>query len=1388
MSGIDSQLPITLLPVRIETRFSGTPAAPRLLVRLYPDDAHIDHHDPRLTAAEIGAGQRYWTSVRGGTDEDQAWAQLLKDAGATRALWVREALTPTNPSGAPNFPTPASVAGNSGVAATARALPACFVVRVRSAGGVQVVQGLPIPASLQVGVSFGTPAPDAPPPPAPPTGDGATLVLDEGLRWMVDFDAALAVGMAVAVDLPPDTSLVQDVVAVGLPVDEADGAALLTALVAAHRFSDGAAFVAPGTPTNNLADSASGYTPGAVPAPQPVAAPADGSAAAALAASWGIDPLALAQLPGAAGRALDEARLMGCALFEATWGGFLRQQAQPGFDLNLMPLAYAHVTTYVRGGGPLSVLRLGRQPYAIAPVMARGGWAPIAANAFEQWLANFLPGIRPLWTSATANVPSGPELFAFQPVSTRVRLRTANLGTAVAYMAALRGTVVTGNPDANRRALLAEIGFTQVTPSVFTQAYPRDRADLWLPMAADNDTAFDLQAPAPQAATSVLGLLLRNAALRLAAGAIHEFSGLASGVQASAVARAAPAASIANLPAVAGLARSTLAGFSADATESTAATQAAGPGKDVDGSSFTIADRLADIFAHPLQFPADPVRYFDSDALAAFRDALAAIAGIATERRAVLTGEILDCASHRYDGWVTSLASSRLAALRAIKGRGNQVGAWGAVRGVQRRTLVAVPASASVPDGTQTDPQGGGFVMAPSPRQASAAGVLRAAWRAHGGADGGAQAPFAIGLTSSALRRALDLADGMRYGQQLGALLGYMLERGIHDASGIGGVEIDWVVYALRALYPLTVDGADNAVQTSAQRQVADGWKIAQAEMASGGAVVAAVPAPTGDGAPLFGTPEKNALQAVVDAVVATLDALADLGLSESMFQLAGANLERAAAATDMVGRAAAPPDVFESAATPRGGRGIEQRLVALFDPAGTVPPGYSADTPRARLAPAADAFVARRLGDASRIVVRLMDADGYPITAPSLSSLGFSALDLAALDLSTENIMLASVGPGPSELGAPTANPGRQGVVRLLAAAGVAGAVSFGTDPDQDGALLDLLDHAAAWQQALAGRSPLSAETFVGRAELVAAPDTSALAATVAAFAQELADATAPALAAWGISGLDADTARQVAAARVAAAAALADPVQAAGALLGAPAVVEGTLAALPPDVLAGVADPAAVLGPRAGVLARWLQDSARVRAPAQRLVDAMLRDDLAGTAAAGCWAAQTPAAPYAGGVDAAVARQWVGQPFPVPLGDAPVTSAVLVGDPPPQGAVAGIELDAWTEVVPDPVGTGGVAANLAAPGARAPNLILLAVPPDTAQPWTTDALLSVVDEALELAQCRLVDLDAAQRVPALLPAIYLTEFNADDLGVRHLLNAANQFPARWVEKGTSA
>jgi hypothetical protein len=197
-----------------------------------------------------------------------------------------------------------------------------------------------------------------------------------------------------------------------------------------------------------------------------------------------------------------------------------------------------------------------------------------------------------------------------------------------------------------------------------------------------------------------------------------------------------------------------------------------------------------------------------------------------------------------------------------------------------------------------------------------------------------------------------------------------------------------------------------------------------------------------------------------------------------------------------------------------------------------------------------------------------------------------------------------------------------------------------------------------------------------------------------------------------------------------------------------------------------------------------RWLQDTARVRPAAASLGEALLMDELAGVETADIWAAQSPATPYSDEVDPASRSSWLGLPHPGPLGTGPAICAVLVGED-ASGAVTGIELDSWTEVVPAPEGTAAVAANLSAPDARPPNVILMAVPPDVGQPWTEEALLSVVDEAIELADCRLVDLDATRRVPALLPACYLAEFDEDDLAIRRFLADARTFPTRWVAGG---
>ena len=56
-----SDVPLALLPVRLETRFVRNNAANamELLVRVYPDKIHIDSHEELLTAAEREWGKHF---------------------------------------------------------------------------------------------------------------------------------------------------------------------------------------------------------------------------------------------------------------------------------------------------------------------------------------------------------------------------------------------------------------------------------------------------------------------------------------------------------------------------------------------------------------------------------------------------------------------------------------------------------------------------------------------------------------------------------------------------------------------------------------------------------------------------------------------------------------------------------------------------------------------------------------------------------------------------------------------------------------------------------------------------------------------------------------------------------------------------------------------------------------------------------------------------------------------------------------------------------------------------------------------------------------------------------------------------------------------------------
>src|SRR5262249_43658315 len=171
------------------------------------------------------------------------------------------ALTPTNPANrpvspvdpatalpnAPQFPELGALAASTRTAKV-RLLPDRWVATAYAGGAVAAcVSGHDIDRDLAIGPNLD----------APVTVDDETPAIDDGMRWMVDFDTAEKVGMALRIRLPPSVSAVDVLLVTG--VADGDRSAAVRALLDAHHYSDGLAFLAPATPTNNTSAGRSTY-------------------------------------------------------------------------------------------------------------------------------------------------------------------------------------------------------------------------------------------------------------------------------------------------------------------------------------------------------------------------------------------------------------------------------------------------------------------------------------------------------------------------------------------------------------------------------------------------------------------------------------------------------------------------------------------------------------------------------------------------------------------------------------------------------------------------------------------------------------------------------------------------------------------------------------------------------------------------------------------------------------------------------------------------------------------------------------------------------------------------------------------------------------------------
>jgi hypothetical protein len=202
-------------------------------------------------------------------------------------------------------------------------------------------------------------------------------------------------------------------------------------------------------------------------------------------------------------------------------------------------------------------------------------------------------------------------------------------------------------------------------------------------------------------------------------------------------------------------------------------------------------------------------------------------------------------------------------------------------------------------------------------------------------------------------------------------------------------------------------------------------------------------------------------------------------------------------------------------------------------------------------------------------------------------------------------------------------------------------------------------------------------------------------------------------------------------------------------------PAVPLFTLGTAVDPVNAGLASQDALTAGDPSVVAGWLPKISKVREGAENLQSLLLaREALVGSYGDECFGVvQSPANPDS--VWAALPGAW-----PDPPGEDVTASDLLAtgrrrpdlavaihapaGLPENLGAdtgLAGLVCDDWAETVPQHTNTAAVAFHYDAPGARAPQTILLAVPPVQGMAsWSFDDLLDTVNETIELARLRAV------------------------------------------------
>jgi hypothetical protein len=946
--------------------------------------------------------------------------------------------------------------------------------------------GAPIPSPLVAGPDPKAPAEDQ------LRLEDEDVVVSEAMKWVVDFDEAVRVGMGFRVPLSPlDVQLGFDrllVAGVRLGGDAADGQQSVQTLFRHHQQSTtGFGLVPNGTPTNNTEGAGAGFSQTEDPDAtfdlvfkgDPLVH--DPEARTRLDGLWladtlGLEPATFDRTPHSRGRDQCEARAMNTVLWPATMGYVMESLLPPVFDDDTIAGTRWFFTNFVTGRGIAPAIRVGKQPYGILPATAfsrlswikNGQWYLPDGIAHPEGFRTFLQALEPLlgtvradWQAMADDVPfvgkSGDphqlllDIVGLTPASIEFYQRYAESREAVENRLKLMGVwewfqevpFWISYPQSGM-ALLQRLGYSSdEVPEILEKFFLQNPSLLsgpvvddpalsetdpirvyttagenyieWLAAAARTsldrvrrqDGFIDGKPP-----TALLYLLLRyaieqgyfDAGLRL-----YTQFGLLDDAQLKA-ARIDPSFIHVGEPLQAGATARASKPIQFDRRSESRYDSLYRPQATITGSDSLL---LGDYIPQVLD------RFLATRYLTEQLTALDHLARTPTARLERALAEHLDLVTYRLDAWRWGLLHYQLASMRyraqndGPVRRGIYVGAFGYLENVRTENKTLSPVTLD-PELTEVftpaeepvlmrDPTNGGYIHAPSLNHAIAAAVLRNGYLSN--ATPATPDALKVNLSSARVRAALGVIEGIRNGQTLGALLGYQLERGLHDRHD---VEIDIAIYTLRKAFPLVADkindtrtGEDEAIEAIEARNVIDGQALAEHIRSTGLRSY-----PFGKTLPtmteLGVADPAGALVAIdeeVDRMLDTHDAVADLALAEGVYQAVQGNYGRTGAVLEAYARGTFPPEP-QIVQTPRSGLTLTHR-VGLHLPAGldgTVSPNALSVTPRAEAEPAVNTWLNDLLPDPSAIVchARYNDSAGVEQTVEvTQAQLGLQPIDL---------------------------------------------------------------------------------------------------------------------------------------------------------------------------------------------------------------------------------------------------------------------------------------------------------------------------------------------------------------------------------------------------------